>query len=71
MTLCNAGGLRGVLAGCVRYLKVRLFLAVSMIPLSAAADIGGLSFYGNIKPTMIQVKTKTIFKSIFVTNTLL
>jgi hypothetical protein len=50
---------------------VRLFLAVSMIPLSAAADIGGQSFYGNIKPTMIQVKSKTIFKSIIVTNTLL
>ncbi len=50
---------------------MRLFLAVSMISLSAAADIGGRSFNGNITPTMIQVKTKTIFKSIIVTNTLL
>ena len=49
---------------------MRLFLVVSMISLPAVADIGGRSFLVKYEYNYDQVKTKTIFKSIVVTNTI-
>jgi hypothetical protein len=50
---------------------MRLLLVASMISLLAVADISGRSFLVKYEKNNDQVKTKRIFKSIVVTNTLL